>query len=520
MSPSDIVQKLWNYCNVLRDDGMSYGDYVEQLTYLLFLKMADERTRPPHNQPNIVPQKYGWPHLMKKDGDDLFDHYRRLLDALGKEKGLLGLIFNKAQNKFQDPAKLRRLVVDLIDKENWTAMSADVKGDAYEGLLEKNAQDTKSGAGQYFTPRPLIQAMVDVTAPRPGETICDPACGTGGFLLAAHDFIVEHHPNMTKAEKARLKANTLKGWELVQGVARLCAMNLMLHGIGGPDYEPIQVADALAGEPGEHYNLVLTNPPFGKKSSVTIIGEDGKAVKERDSYERTDFWATTANKQLNFVQHIKSLLKIDGRAAVVVPDNVLFEGGAGETVRRKLLHECEVHTLLRLPTGLFYAQGVKANVLFFERRKGSEAAATRKLWIYDLRTNMHFTLKTSALKRSDLDEFVGCYYGIKAGEAQALFSWDKTKQSHALPSSLSRHKRKATWSDKNPDGRWRAYDYEELIARDKASLDIFWLKDDSLEDSENLPEPGLLAQQIVDDLEAALSQFRLIAEDLGPGNDA
>ncbi len=520
MSPSDIVQKLWNYCNVLRDDGMSYGDYVEQLTYLLFLKMADERTRPPHNQPSIVPEKYNWTHLIKKDGDELFDHYRHLLDGLSRKKGLLGLIFNKSQNKFQDPAKLRRLIVDLINKENWTAMSADVKGDAYEGLLEKNAQDTKSGAGQYFTPRPLIQAMVDVMAPRPGETICDPACGTGGFLLAAHDFIVDHYPNLTMAEKKKLKANTIKGWELVQGVARLCAMNLMLHGIGSQEYEPITVADSLAVEPGEHFNLVLTNPPFGKKSSVTIVGKDGKAVKERDSYERNDFWATTSNKQLNFVQHIKSLMKIDGRAAVVVPDNVLFEGGAGETVRRKLLHECDVHTLLRLPTGLFYAQGVKANVLFFDRRKGSEKAATRKLWIYDLRTNMHFTLKTNALKRGDLDEFVACYYGISIKKSHTLFTWDKNKPSKPVPGKLSRNHRKATWSEKDPEGRWRAYDYKEIIARDKASLDIFWLKDDSLEDSENLPDPGILAREIVDDLEAAIAQFREIADDLGESSDS
>ncbi len=267
MTPANIVQKLWNYCNVLRDDGMSYGDYVEQLTYLLFLKMADERTQAPYNQPSIVPQAYGWPGLIKKDGDELFDHYRHALDALGKEKGLLGLIFNKAQNKFQDPAKLRRLLVDLIDKENWSVMSADVKGDAYEGLLEKNAQDTKSGAGQYFTPRALIKAMVDVMAPEPGETVADPACGTGGFLLAAHQYLVDHYPNMTKPQKKALKNETFKGWELVQSTARLCAMNLLLHGIGDQEYEPVVVADALAADPVERFDVVLANPPFGKKTA-------------------------------------------------------------------------------------------------------------------------------------------------------------------------------------------------------------------------------------------------------------
>jgi len=232
MNTSSIVQKLWNYCNVLRDDGMSYGDYVEQLTYLLFLKMADERTKAPYNQKSPVQEKYSWTSLIKKDGEELFGHYRHTLEALGNQKGLLGLIFNKSQNKFQDPAKLRRLIVDLIDKETWVSMSADVKGDAYEGLLEKNAQDTKSGAGQYFTPRPLIQAIVDVMAPKPGETVSDPACGTGGFLLAAHDYVVRHNPNLTKPQKTKLKEENFKGWELVQATARLCAMNMLLHGIG------------------------------------------------------------------------------------------------------------------------------------------------------------------------------------------------------------------------------------------------------------------------------------------------
>ena len=501
MSPSAIVQKLWNYCNVLRDDGMSYGDYVEQLTYLLFLKMADERTKPPYNQPSQIPDKYSWPSLLKRDGDDLFDHYRHLLEELGKGKGMLGLIFTKAQNKFQDPVKLRRLIVDLIDKEDWSTMSADVKGDAYEGLLEKNAQDTKSGAGQYFTPRPLIVAMVEAIAPKPEETICDPACGTGGFFLAAHDYIVKHNLNLTKDEKRQLKQGTFKGWELVQSTARLCAMNLMLPGIGSDKDLPIIVADSLAADPGDRFDIVMTNPPFGKKSSTTIVGEEGQVSKERDIVERDDFWATTSNKQLNFVQHVKTLLKQNGRAAVVVPDNVLFEGGAGETVRRKLLHECDVHTLLRLPTGLFYAQGVKANVLFFDKKPASETPWTKKLWIYDLRTNKHFTLKTDPLKFEDLDGFVKCYNGnLDRPDKQA---------------GGNRHTRKATWSDKKPDGRWRAYDYDELIARDKASLDIFWLKDDSIEDSANLPNPDIIAQEIVDDLEAALEQFRLIANDLG-----
>ena len=491
MNTSALVQKLWNYCNVLRDDGMSYGDYVEQLTYLLFLKMADERAQPPYNQSSIVPASYAWPTLLAKDGDELFDHYRHLLEKLGQEKGTLGLIFGKAQNKFQDPAKLRRLVVDLINVENWTVLGVDVKGDAYEGLLEKNAQDTKSGAGQYFTPRALIQAMVDCIAPKPGETICDPACGTAGFLFVAHDHVVHNHPNLTRDQKKHLKENALRGWELVQSTARLAAMNLLLHGIGSEKSVPVVVSDALTADPGERFDVVLANPPFGKKSSTVIVGEDGRTSTEKDTIERDDFWATTSNKQLNFVQHIKTLLAIRGRAAVVVPDNVLFEGGAGETIRRKLLHECEVHTLLRLPTGLFYAQGVKANVLFFDKKPASETPWTKQLWIYDLRTNKHFTLKTNPLKRVDLDEFVQLYNTAK------------------------RFDRKPTWSAGNSEGRWRSYEYDELVARDKLSLDIFWLRDETLADSDNSPPPEVIAQEIVDDLEAALEQFRLIASDLG-----
>ncbi len=349
--------------------------------------------------------------------------------------------------------------------------------------------------------------MVDAIAPRPGESVCDPACGTGGFLFTAHNAITRNYPNLTRDEKRHLKEGAFRGWELVQGTARVCAMNLLLHGIGSETSVPIVVADALAADPGERFDVVLANPPFGKKSSTQIEGADGRRSTEKDVIERDDFWATTSNKQLNFVQHIKTLLKSHGRAAVVVPDNVLFEGGAGETIRRKLLHECDVHTLLRLPTGLFYAQGVKANVLFFDKKPASQTPWTRQLWIYDLRTNQHFTLKTRPLKRADLDEFVGLYQGRRAGEP--------------ADRPANRHGRAATWSEQadaangaGPDGRWRVYAYDELIARDKASLDIFWLKDDSLADSDNLPPPEVIAQEIVEDLEAALEQFRLIAGDL------
>jgi type I restriction enzyme M protein len=489
---NSLVQKLWNYCNVLRDDGMSYGDYVEQLTYLLFLKMADERSAPPYNQPSIVPAAYAWPTLLAQDGDALFDHYRHALEKLGARERHVGSDLRQGAEQVPGPGQVAPRDCGFDRRRNLDDLGADVKGDAYEGLLEKNAQDTKSGAGQYFTPRALIQAMVDCIAPQPGERITDPACGTGGFLFTAHNYITSHNKSLTREQLKHLKEKAFTGYELVQGTARVCAMNMMLHGIGSEKQVPVVVGDALAADPGERFEVVLANPPFGKKSSTVIVGEDGRTSTEKDTIERDDFWATTSNKQLNFVQHIKTLLATHGRAAVVLPDNVLFEGGAGETIRKKLLHECDVHTLLRLPTGLFYAQGVKANVLFFEKRGASETPWTKQLWIYDLRTNKHFTLKTSPLTRADLNEFVDLY---KVG---------------------NRQQRQATWSAENPDGRWRAYSYDELVARDKTSLDIFWLKDDSLTDSDNLPPPGVIAQEIVDDLEAALEQFRLIAGDLCP----
>ena len=474
---SAIVQKVWNYCNVLRDDGVSYGDYVEQLTYLLFLKMADEQTKPPFNKPSTIPIGFDWQSLLRKDGTELETHYRNILETLGKESGMLGIIFRKSQSRIQDPAKLKRLI-ELINTETWVGLDVDVKGEIYEGLLEKNAEDIKSGAGQYFTPRPLIKAIVEVMRPEPGMTICDPACGTGGFLLLAHDYISQNY-QLDIDQKKFLKSNAFTGKDIVDGVVRLCVMNLYLHGIE----TPVESGDSLIADPGERYDMVLTNPPFGKKSSYTIFNGEGKADRETQVYERQDFWATTSNKQLNFLQHVKTLLKINGRAAIVVPDNVLFEGGAGETVRRKLLHECDVHTLLRFPTGVFYAQGVKANILFFDRKPASEKPWTDKLWIYDFRTNMHFTLKTNPLKYEALQDFIRCY------------------------NPQNRHERQET-------ERFRAFTYEELLQRDKVNLDIFWLRDESLEDSANLPNPDILAREIAKNLESALDQFTTISQSL------
>jgi type I restriction enzyme M protein len=476
-----LVAKVWNYAHVLRDQGISYGDYVEQITYLLFLKMEAERAEA-FGDESVIPEPYRWHHLAAQDGDALEAQYRHTLESLGREPGLIGTIFAKAQNKLTDPAKLKR-VVSLIHNEGpWIGIDVDVKGEIYEGLLEKNAAEVKSGAGQYFTPRPVINAIVQCVRPRINETVCDPACGTGGFLLTAYEHMKTQSHDRELQRK--LRNDALTGVDIVDEVVRLCAMNLHLHGIGNGG-SPVRQGDALAAAPSERYDVVLTNPPFGKKSSYKVVGEDGDVTTERESYERDDFKFTTSNKQFNFLQHIMTILTTDGRAGVVLPDNVLFEAGkAGEGIRKRLLEQFDFHTLLRLPTGIWYSPGVKANVLFFDKRPASRQAWTRALWVYDFRTNVHFTLKTNPLKPADLADFVQCYRPDDRGGRQE-------------------------------SERFRCFSYEELTARDKLNLDIFWLKDDSLEDIDSLPAPDLIAAEIVENLEAALEQFRSVAAELG-----
>lgn len=490
MNTASIVSKVWSFCNTLRDDGVSYGDYLEQLTYLLFLKMADEYAKPPYNRKIGIPFEYDWQSLRSKRGADLEAHYLGILRELGQKKGLLGQIFTKAQNKIQDPAKLLKIIT-MIDEENWVMMETDVKGDIYEGLLEKNAEDTKSGAGQYFTPRPLIWAMVECLRPQPMATIADPACGTGGFFLAAYNFLVKNYP-LDREQKEFLKKSTFHGNEIVANTRRLALMNMFLHNIGDINDEQCFIAstDALIAPSPLSVDYVLANPPFGKKSSLTFTNEDGEQDREDLTYNRQDFWATTSNKQLNFVQHIRSMLKSRGQAAVVVPDNVLFEGGAGETVRKQLLSTTDLHTILRLPTGVFYKQGVKANVIFFDNKPAAKDPWTKAIWFYDFRTNIHFTLKKNPLKPADLQDFITCYH------------------------PQNRHQRSETYSEQNPEGRWRKFTYDEIIARDKTSLDIFWLKDKSLTDLDNLPDPDVLALEIMENLEAGLESFRTIVDSL------
>ena len=489
-SSSAIVQKVWSFCNMLRDDGVSYGDYLEQITYLIFLKMAYEYSQPPYKRNVGIPEHYQWSSLTSRTGVDLESHYLALLRDLSKHKGLLGQIFSKSQNKIQDPAKLARLI-NMIDETKWSRLGTDVKGDIYEGILEKNAEDTKSGAGQYFTPRALIDAIVACVQPQPDTTIADPAAGTGGFLLSAYNYL-EKHTALNVEQKAKLKNQTFFGNEIVANTRRLCLMNLFLHGIGEMDGEsPISSDDSLIAPSQRKADLVLANPPFGKKSSMTITNADGEAEKEDFVYNRQDFWATTSNKQVNFLQHIYTMLKNNGRAAVVVPDNVLFEGGAGEIVRKKLLEVTDLHTILRLPTGIFYANGVKANVLFFDNKPAQPEAITKEIWFYDYRTNVHHTLKKKPMTLADLQDFIACYH------PENRFA--RTETYHA---------------EQNPDGRWRRFSIDEINQRDKTSLDIFWLKDNSLTDLDNLPEPALLASEILENIEAGLESFRAVLSEL------
>ncbi|NDW13832.1 SAM-dependent DNA methyltransferase [Bacteroides sp. 214] len=427
-----LTKKVWNLATILSSQGVGFTDYITQLTYLLFLKMDNENVEI-FGESSAIPDGYRWNDLTELDGLDLIEQYEKTLKLLSQEDNLIGTIYTKAQNKIDKPVYLKK-VITLIDEENWLSMDGDVKGAIYESILEKNGQDKKSGAGQYFTPRPLINTMVEVTRPQIGETVCDPACGTGGFLLAAYDYMKEQ--SQDKDKRAFLRDKALHGNDNTPLVVTLASMNLYLHGIG-TERSPIECCDSLEREPDTLVDVVLANPPFGNRpAGSTDIAS-----------MRTDLYVSTSNNQLNFMQHIMLMLKNGGRAAVVLPDNVLFEGGAGETIRKKLLTEFNLHTILRLPTGIFYANGVKANVLFFS--KGSK---TNETWYYDYRTNVKHTLATNPMRRQHLNDFVKCY------NADNL------------------HNRTETYSEENPSGRWRKYNSTELLNRDKTSLDITWIK--------------------------------------------
>ena len=459
---TSLTKKVWTLATTLSGQGIGFTDYITQLTYLLFLKMDDENTEL-FGEESSIPEGYRWKDLIELDGFDLITQYEATLKKLSEEENLIGTIFVKAQNKIDKPVYLRK-VITLIDEEQWLVMDGDVKGAIYESILEKNGQDKKSGAGQYFTPRSLISAMVDVARPQIGETVCDPACGTGGFLLTAYDYMKDQSQDKDKRDFLREQA--LIGYDNTALVVTLASMNLYLHGIG-TIRSPILCEDSLEKQPEKLVDVILANPPFGTRPAGSV------------DIDRPDFFVETKNNQLNFLQHIMVMLKNTGRAAVVLPDNVLFEGGAGETIRKELLKNYNLHTILRLPTGIFYAQGVKANVLFF--KKGEP---TKYVWYYDYRTGIKHTLATKPMLRNHLDDFVACYH------AENLSA------------------RQETYSEQNPNGRWRKYPVAELLKRDKTSLDISWIKETDDDDDMTLTALMQTIQQKSDNISKAVSQLQ------------
>ena len=482
---NSLVAKIWSFCDTLRDDGVEYGDYLEQITYLLFLKIADEFSKPPYNRNFNIPEDCQWGFFLNHDIEGLEKDYIDALKKLAKSGGMLTNIFSGAQNKIHDPYKLQKLIF-LINEDNWASDSSDIKGDIYESLLQKSAEN--SGAGQYFTPRPIIKAMVECIQPKPMETISDPTCGTGGFFLGALEYLNENYSKEIEKDLKKqefLKYKTFDGNEIVPSTVRLCLMNMFLHGIGDLQETPeIKLEDSLIEPKNKKVNIVLANPPFGKSSSYSITNDE-KLAKQDGHKLRDDFWTTTSNKQLCFVQHIITMLENEGRAAIVLPDNVLFEGGAGEIIRKELLERTNLHTILRLPTGIFYANGVKVNVLFLENGK-----KTKDIWFYDYRTNVHHTLKKHSLQFEHLKGFIDCYH------------------------SNDRNKTNESWSSEKQNGRFRKYSLKEIISRDKTNFDITWLRDDSYVDLDSLPEPEILAQEIINNLESALVSFKEVVKSL------
>lgn len=458
-----LTKKVWTLATTLSGQGIGFTDYITQLTYLLFLKMDDENVKL-FAEESAIPEGYRWSDLIELDGLDLIEQYEKTLKELSEQSNLIGTIYTKAQNKIDKPVYLKK-VITMINEEQWLVMDGDVKGAIYESILEKNGQDKKSGAGQYFTPRSLISTMVDVTRPQIGETVCDPACGTGGFLLAAYDYMKGQSSDKEKRDFLREKA--LHGYDNTALVVTLASMNLYLHGIG-TDRSPILCQDSLEKSPSVLVDVILANPPFGTRPSGSV------------EINRDDFYVETKNNQLNFLQHMMVMLKNGGRAAVVLPDNVLFEGGAGEVIRKKLLTEFNLHTILRLPTGIFYAQGVKANVLFF-----SKGTPTKDIWFYDYRTGVKHTLATNPMQRHHLDDFVECY------KSENILARQETYD-----------------SESNPNGRWRKYNVDDILKRDKTSLDITWIKQNDDDNDYTLAELMALIQEKSDNISKAVAELQ------------
>ncbi|MBP9041627.1 MAG: SAM-dependent DNA methyltransferase [Anaerolineaceae bacterium] len=458
----DVVQKIWGFCNVLKHDGINYGDYIEQLTYLLFLKLAEEKGL-------SLPTGYDWPALREKSGTDLTDHYQATLRELGKQSGLLGDIFAGSLSRFREPVNLKRLI-GLIDEIAWSELDVDLKGTIYEGLLQKFAAEQK-GAGQYFTPRPLIRSICRVMLPdlheAPDYAVHDPACGTGGFLIGAAEWMFRKYgAQLDRDVQKRMRRGTYSGCELVLETRRLGLMNLFLHEIEGN----LHYGDSIAEPPhGQQYHIILTNPPFGVKGAGEVPNRD-------------DFTVSTSNKQLNFIQHVIQVLKPGGRAAMVLPDNVLFEDNAGREVRQLLMKDCQLHTILRLPVGTFtpYSTGVKANVLFF--RKG---VPTSEVWVYDHRTNIPKITKGQPITETQFEDFVSVY--------------------GPLPTPRS--------NDRTESERFRRFTREEIAARND-NLDITWLKDESNGTNGAGVEPDEILSEIFTQLQTAMDALNELSEAL------
>lgn len=469
ISEQQILSKVWTLATTLSGAGIGFTDYITQLTYLLFLKMDDENVKI-FAENSAIPEGYRWGDLIALDGHDLIDQYESTLKYLSEQDNLIGTIYTKAQNKIDKPVYLKK-VITMINEHNWLSMDGDVKGAIYEKILEKNGQDKKSGAGQYFTPRSLINTMVDVTMPQIGETVCDPACGTAGFLLAAYDFMKNQSNNEDKLRFLREEA--IYGTDNTALVVTLASMNLYLHGIG-TNRSPITCDDSLEKTPSRLVDVILANPPFGTRPAGSV------------EINRPDFYVETKNNQLNFLQHIMVMLKSNGRAAVVLPDNVLFEGNAGEVIRKKLLSDFNLHTILRLPTGIFYAQGVKANVLFFQK-----GVPTKEIWFYDYRTGIKHTLATNPMQRHHLDDFVKCYNS--ANISGRVETYD---------------------ADKNPNGRWRKFSVDEITKRDKTSLDITWIKQDSEANEYTLAQLMDMIKSESDSIANAVAQLQSLVSNI------
>jgi type I restriction enzyme M protein len=465
---SDVFDEINKFAKELAKEGLTKSDFTEQLSCLLFLKMAEESATRSLKPERIIDEKHSWGSLNQRDGEDLEKFYEELVRDLGKQQGQVGVIFRHAKNNISRPAQLKRLITDLIGSHNWSGMPPRIRGEVCEGLIEETVRDSKSKAGEHFTPRPLIAALVDCMQLSTMDSVCDPACGTGGFLLAAYEYVSSISNELTHDERVHLQVDFLRGFDKIEKRARLAQMNLLMNGISRPGSQAlIEQRDSLLADPGERWSVVMSNPPFANRSST----EDGQISRE-------DFQTVTLSNAANFLQHVKTVLKVNGRAVMLVPDNLLFDGSFTK-LRQGLLHDCELHTILRLHPGIWHKPGVKVNALFFEKRPASQSPWTSRVWFYDFRTNLNFSPKKAPLRRSDLDDFVTCFE----------------------PGNRSR---------RVESERFKPFSYEEIMARADSNLDIFWLEDESVEDVRDLPPPEVIIDEMLSKLDEAIIGLKQI----------